>query len=168
MLRLVYFLYLNRNDLESRFLYLAFYRKCYRLKYKFSYIDFEDTSFLSLLFFNSILGLYSALSVINPSLRLAEVFVLFPLISLYLYIANKKIIGTVYYHRIWLICMVIIFMLNSSTVLLDVLYCKGSLLQHTNDKELSFIGEYIVRFVSSLFETLETNNFSLCSPELPV
>jgi hypothetical protein len=64
--------------------------------------------------------------------------------------------------------MVIIFMLNSSTVLLDVLYCKGSLLQHTNDKELSFIGEYIVRFVSSLFETLETNNFSLCAPESPV
>lgn len=165
MYRLLYFLYQNRNDLKTRFLCLAFYRKCCRIKYKLSYIDFEDKLFLSLLFFNSIIGLYTVLSVINPSLRLAEIFIAFPLLSFYLYISYKKIIGTVYYHRTWFACMLLILLLNSSAVILDLLYCKGFFLQYTNDKELSFIGEYFVRFVSSLFETLETNNFSLCSPE---
>ena len=168
MLKLFYFFYLNRNHLELRFLYLAFYRKCYRIKYKLRYIDFEDKLFLSLLFCNSIIGFYSVLSVSNPSLRLAEIFILFPLICLYLYICNKKMIGTAYYHYIWLICMVVIFMLNASTFILDVLYYEGVLLQDENNQELSFISEYLVKFLSSLFETIETNNFSLCSPELPV
>jgi hypothetical protein len=169
MYRLLYFLYQNRNDLKTRFLCLAFYRKCYRIKYKLSYIDFEDKLFLSLLFFNSIIGLYTVLSVINPSLRLVEIYIAFPLLSFYLYISYKKIIGTVYYHRIWLACMLFILLMNSSAVILDVLYYEGLLLQHENDEELSFIGKYLIDSISFLFKVLEKGNFSLCSPaELPV
>ena len=124
---------------------------------------------MCLLFCNSIIGLYSLSVINNPSLRLGEIFILLPVIVLYLYFATKKLIRTVFYHYVWFICLAVILMLNLSTFILDLLYYEGLLLQHENNQELSFLGQSLVKFVSSLCEVLENGNFSLCSPaELPV
>jgi hypothetical protein len=166
MLRLFYYLFLNRGHLGLRFFYLSFYRMCRRIYSRLFTLDTLDKRFLCLFFCNSLIGLYSFLVVSNPSLRLAEIFVLLPLIHLYLFFASKKLIGTAYYHYIWLIGMVTILMLNSSTFILDLLYYEGLLLQHENNQELSFLGQSLVKFVSSLCEVLEISNFSFCTTEV--
>ena len=131
--------------------------------------DALDKLFLCLLFCNSLIGLYSFLVLTNPSLRLGEIFLYCYLVLMYTYILlPKKLIGTVYYHYVWFIFMASMFIVNSSTFILDVLYYEGLLLQHENNQELSFLGKYFMDFISFLFKVLETGNSSLCSPaELP-
>ena len=165
MLKFLYYLWSNYNNLSIRFLVLAFYRKLKRIKYKLSSIDLEDKLFFSLLFLNSIIGIYSVLSILEPSLRLVEIFIVFPLCSLYLYIINKKIIGTSYLHYMGFFFMACILGLNLMTFILDLFYFNGELLEDTNKDELSFIGQSIVEFVHTLSKTLKTTCF--CEP-LPV
>jgi len=165
MLKFLYYLWSNYNNLSIRFLVLAFYRKLKRIRYKLSFIDLEDKLFFSLLFFNSIIGVYSVLSLLEPSLRLVEIFIVFPLCSLYLYIINKKIIGTSYLHYMGFFFMACTFGLNLMTFILDLFYFNGELLQDTNNGELSFLGQSIVEFVHTLSKTLKTTSF--CE-QLPV
>jgi hypothetical protein len=169
MLRVFLYLLKNSSHLSLHFLSLSLYRRYKRTYSRLFTLDTLDKRFLCLFFCNSIIGLYSLSVINNPSLRLGEIFILLPVIVLYLYFATKKLIGTVFYHYIWLIGMVAILMLNLSTFILDVLYYEGLLLQHENNQELSFIGKYLIDSISLLFKVLENGNFSLCSPaELPV
>ena len=169
MVRFLIFIFKNRTNLSMRFFYLALYRKYKRLYMRLFIFDALDKLFLCLLFCNSLIGLYSFLVLTNPSLRLGEIFILLPGIALYLYCVTKKLIGTVHYHYVWFIGMALIFILNSSTFILDILYYEGLLLQHENNQELSFLGQYFIDFISFLFKVLEAGNSSLCSPaELPV
>ena len=167
MFKLFYYLWSNYEHLNTRFLALAFYRKLKRIKYRITSIDAEDKLFLFFLFFNSILGIYSFFSVLDPSLRLAEIFILFPILSIYLYVANKKIIGTKYFHYMGLISLISAFGISLLTFTLDLIYCDG-LIQATNDSELSFISQYIIGFINTLSDTLKTSNFSWCDPLSPI
>ena len=154
MIRFLIFIFKNRTNLSMRFFYLALYRKYKRLYMRLFIFDALDKLFLCLLFCNSLIGLYSFLVLTNPSLRLGEIFILLPCIDVYLYFVNKKLIGTVYYHYVWFICMALIFILNSSTFILDGLYYEGLFLQHENNQELSFLGKYFIDSISFFIQTI--------------
>ena len=165
LLKFFYYLWSNYDHLNTRFLALAFYRKLKRIRNRFTSIDTEDKLFLFFLFLNSIIGIYSVLSVIEPSLRLGEIFILFPLLSTYLYVANKKFIGTKYFHYMGFFLMAGILGLNSMTFIVDLLYFNGEAIQDTNNGELSIIGQSILGFIHTLSETLKTTSFSFCEQE---
>jgi hypothetical protein len=51
--------------------------------------------------------------------------------------------------------MALMFIFNSSTFILDLLYYEGLLLQDDNNQELSFLGKYFIDSISFLFKVLE-------------
>ena len=155
MLNLIIYCFKNWSNLSETFIRNSLYRKYRRIYFRFSVFDPLDKLFLCLLFCNSLIGLYSFLVLTNPSLRLGEIFILLPCIDVYLYFVNKKLIGTVYYHYVWFIFMALMFIFNSSTFILDLLYYEGLLLQDDNNQELSFLGKYFIDSISFLFKVLE-------------